>query len=68
MYVSLLLFPPPGLGVVRGIEEDATIGFIITFYHQMFFYLVPQTAERLERNPERVHRSSFGQLHVLLLC
>ena len=29
MYVSLLLFPPPGLGVVRGIEEDATIGFSI---------------------------------------
>ena len=23
MYVSLLLGPPPGLGVVRGIEEDA---------------------------------------------
>ena len=67
MYVSLLLFPPPGLGVVRGIEEDATIGFIITL-PLMFFYLVPQTAERLERNPERVHRSSFGQLHVLLLC
>ena len=26
MYVSLLLGPPPGLGVVRGIEEDAENG------------------------------------------
>ena len=26
MYVSLLLGPPPGLGVVRGIEEDAANG------------------------------------------
>ena len=27
MYVSLLLGPPPGLGVVRGIEEDAENDF-----------------------------------------
>ena len=41
MYVSLLLFPPPGLGVVRGIEEDATIGFIIISSFDAINVLLP---------------------------
>ena len=30
MYVSLLLGTPPGLGVVRGIDEDAANDFKVT--------------------------------------
>ena len=35
MYVSLLFGPPPGLGVVRGIDEDAVDGFNVTI--RIFF-------------------------------